>query len=221
MGKRLIQQRRGKGSHTFRMPSYRFKPSLQYKDCGGTVVDFVKDARRNAPLAKVVYDDKTKGYIIAPEGLKLGDRTDSRIFPLSEINEGTSISSIETYPNSGPKLCRTSGSFAVLVSRSQKECIIQLPSKKLIKLNPKCKAMTGIPAGEGRKEKPFMKAGQRYYLMHLRGKHYPRTSGTKMNIVSHPYGGSGHGKVKKPVSRHAPPGRKVGKVSPKRTGKKK
>lgn len=220
MGKNIIQQRRGKGGLAFRVPNYYFQPRLRYMEQDGMVVDILKDPRRNAPLAMIKYDDKSIGYIVAPEGMKVGDKISNLIMPLEKIIEGTVVSSIETHPNSGPKLCRTSGSFGIIVSRTSRECVVQLPSKKTIKLDPKCRATLGIPGGEGRKEKPFIKAGERHYFMHQRGKVYPITSAVKMNAVDHPYGGSGHGKPRKPVSRHASPGRKVGTVSPSRTGRK-
>ncbi len=222
MGKRIIQQRRGKGSPTYRAPPYKFKPSLEYKDQSGRVVNIVNDKMRNSPLAEVEYSDRSRGYLIAPEGIRVGDSIKNIILPLSQVTEGMQISAIETYPNSGPKLCRTPGSFATMVSRGKKECIIQLPSKKKKKLNPNCRVIVGIPAGEGRREKPFVKAGKKWIVMHARGKLYPRTSGVAMNVVDHPFGGGYTGLGKhKTVSRHAPPGKKVGSISPRRTGKKK
>ncbi len=222
MGKRIIQQRRGRGSPTYRTVPYKFRPSLTYSSQPGRVTDIVNDRKRNSPLAEVEYSDRSRGYIIAPEGIKVGDQVESLVMPLSRVTEGMQISAIETFPNSGPKLCRTSGSFATMVSRGKKECIIQLPSKKKKKLNPECRVTLGIPAGEGRGEKPFVKAGSKHKAMRARGKLYPRTSGVAMNVIDHPFGGgySGLGKHKS-VSRHAPPGRKVGSISPRRTGKKK
>lgn len=221
MGKRIIQQRRGRGSPTYRVPERKFKPNIQYKDKTGVVRELVSNPLMNAPLAYIEYEDKTFGYIIAAEGVRVGDSTKTRIRPLSDIKEGTQICAIETSPYSGPKLCRSPGTSATLVSKGKKEGVIQLPSKKTKSLNLGCRATLGIPAGEGRKEKPFVKAGAKWHAMHARGKLYPRTSGKRMNIVDHPFGGSGHGKARPPVSRHAPPGRKVGTVSPRRTGKKK
>ncbi len=222
MGKRIIQQRRGRGSPTYRTPNYHFKPVIAYSNSRGKVVDIVNDPLRNAPLAEVLYEDNSKGYLVAPEGLKVGDSIENYVMPVSQVPEGTTVFAIETYPNSGPKLCRTSGSAAVVVSRSSKECIIRLPSKKTKKLHPMCRVTLGVPAGEGRKEKPIMKAGKKWIMMHRRGKLYPRTSGVAMNAVDHPFGGGYVGLGKhKTISRNAPPGRKVGSISPRRTGRKK
>ena len=77
-------------------------------------------------------------------------------------------------------------------------------------------------AGAGRKDKPLVKAGKRYYIKKSKGKLWPRTSACKMNAIDHPFG-SGRGKVPKPriPKRNAPPGAKVGLLRPKRTGKRK
>ncbi len=220
MGKRIIPQRRGKGSPTYRIPQYDL-PRIIYKDTPGQVIDIIRTPLGTAPLARIQYSDRTKGYIVAAEGLKVGDTTQNLVMPLEKINEGAQFFAIETYPNSGPKLCRSGGSFAILVSKSGRECIIQLPSKKTKSLHPQCRVTLGVPAGEGRKEKPWVKAGKKWIAMHRRGKLYPRTSGVAMNAVDHPFGGgyTGLGKPKS-VSRHAPPGRKVGSISSRRTGRK-
>ncbi|MBU0898849.1 MAG: 50S ribosomal protein L2 [Nanoarchaeota archaeon] len=221
MGKRIIAQRRGKGSSTYRVPEYSFKPKIIYNNQNGKVIDIVTDRIRNAPLAQIRYDDNTKGYIVAPEGIKVGDNTKDVVKTLSNITEGTRVFAIESYPNSGPKFCRTSGSTAIVMSKDKKECTIQFPSKKIKKINLKCRATIGLPAGEGRKEKPWVKAGKKWIAMHRRGKLYPITSATAMNAVDHPFGGGGIGKARPPASRNAPPGRKVGTIAPKRTGRRK
>jgi large subunit ribosomal protein L2 len=221
MGKRLIQQRRGKGSSTYRTTKYAFQPKVEYKNQEGVVVDLVSHKLRDAPLAEVEYADKTRGFVIAPEGIRVGDPIHTFIMPVSKIPEGTKVFAIETYPNSGPKLCRTAGSSAMVVSKTGKDCIIQLPSKKKKSLHPTCRVTMGIPAGEGRGDKPFVKAGKKYHAMHARGKLYPRTSGVAMNAVDHPFG-SGYGGFgkHKTVSRHSPPGTKVGSIAARRSGKK-
>jgi large subunit ribosomal protein L2 len=220
MGKRIIPQRRGKGSHTYRVPERAFKPNIQYRKQPGVVVNILSDPLRDAPLAEVAYSDSQKGYIVAIEGMRVGDKTEGLVVPLSGLAEGQQISSIETYPNSGPKLCRSPGSFATVEKKTEKECVIILPSKKKMRLNAQCLATLGIPAGEGRDEKPWVKAGKKWIAMHARGKLYPRTSGTSMNAVDHPFGGgyTGLGKPKS-ISRNAPPGRKVGSISPRRMGR--
>jgi len=220
MGKRIIPQRRGKGSLTYRVPNNAFQPKLEYKKKPGTIVDIVNDPLRDSPLAEILYADREKGYIVAIEGMKVGDKTEGIITPLSELSEGQQICCIETYPNSGPKLCRSPGSFAVVESKTERECVIILPSKRKMKLNLQCLATIGVPAGEGMREKPWVKAGRKWTAMHKRGKLYPRTSGVAMNAIDHPFGGgyTGLGRPKS-ISRNAPPGRKVGSISPRRMGR--
>ena len=99
--------------------------------------------------------------------------------------------------------------------------VILLPSKKKKIISSKCRAMIGVVAGSGRLEKPFKKAGAKYYKMRAFGKVYPRTSGVSMNAVDHPFGGKTKPGKHITVSRHMPPGKKVGSISPKRTGKRK
>jgi large subunit ribosomal protein L2 len=219
MGKRIISQRRGRGSPTYRVPKRRIKVKIRYKNLSGKIVDIVNDPGRNPPLAKIRYEDGSYDYLIAPRGSKTGDPIDF-VTPLSKIPVGSSIFAIETCPNSGPKLCRTSGSFALLISKSKKGCIVQLPSKKKISLDLNCRASIGIPAGDGQKEKPWIKAGKKWIAMHARGKLYPRTSGVAMNAIDHPFGGPTKPGKSMSVSRHAPPGRKVGSWGAKRSGRK-
>jgi large subunit ribosomal protein L2 len=221
MGKPIIPQRRGKGSRTYRMPSYAFRPDIKYKNIDGFVKDFKNDRMRNAPVAEISYLDKTIGHVIAAEGMRVGDRIQDFVMPISKVEPGARVFSIETYPNSGPKLCRTSGSCAFVVSKSDSEVIIQLPSKKKKKLHPECRVTLGMPAGEGRNEKPWVKAGKKFKAMRARGKLYPRSSGVAMNAYDHPFGGGYTGLGKhKTVSRNTPPGRKIGAIAARRTGRK-
>ncbi len=221
MGKRIISQRRGRGTHTYRAPRRAVQLRARYSALEGKVTDIIKDRMRDAPLAEVEYSDNSRGYVIAPYGIRVGDTINQFIKPASQIQEGTRVFAIETYPNSGPKLCRTAGSAATLVSKTSKECIIQLPSKKKKSIHPNCRVTMGIPAGEGRADKPLVKAGTAFHAMKARGKLYPRTSGVAMNAYDHPFG-SGYGGLgkHKTVSRNAPPGAKVGSLAAKRTGKK-
>ena len=220
MGKRIISQRRGRGSPTYRVPSRGKEIRIRYRNIEGKVIDIMDDPGRNAPVVKIMYTDGKCDYLIAPKGLKVGDRADF-VSPVSKIPVGMQVFAIETYPHSGPKLCRTPGSFATVVSKTKSSCIIQLPSKKKISISPECRVSIGVPAGEGFKEKPWMKAGKKWIAMHKRGKLYPRTSGVAMNAIDHPFGGPTKPGKPMSVSRHAPPGRKAGSWGSRRTGRKK
>ena len=71
MGKPLRQQRRGKGSPTYRAPPRKFMPRLSYEEKEGRVIDIIRDGARNSPLACVMYEDQTRGFIVAAEGMKV------------------------------------------------------------------------------------------------------------------------------------------------------
>ncbi len=227
MGKRIIQRARGKGGPRYRSPGHRFVGKIKYGFEKGEVVDIVHDPARDAPLAKIKTDGKEK-FIIAAEGLKVGDIVDingearkGNILTLNKIPKGSFIFAIENYPGSGPKLCCSPGTKAIIVSHEAKNVIVQMPSKEFKTFNPDCLATIGIPAGGGRRDKPFVKAGQKFYSKRARNKLWPITSGVKMNPVDHPFGGKGKPGIPMTVSRHAPPGAKVGSISAKRTGRKK
>ena len=228
MGKRIISRARGKGGPPYKSPGHRFvgKPSYTFGE--GVVVDLVHDPARDAPLAKILTTDKKEKLIIAAEGLKVGDKIKvgkgirvGNILKLSQIPKGSYVFAIETVPGSGPKLCRSSGTRAIVVSHDEEKVIVQMPSKAFKKCNLNCLATYGVPAGAGRGDKPYVKAGQVFHAKRARNKLWPRTSGSAMNAVDHPFGGKTKPGKSKSTARGAPPGAKVGSIASKRTGKKK
>jgi len=236
MGKRLIQQRRGRINTKFNSPSHRFKGKIKYsqkfEETEGTVIDIIHDPGRTAPIASIKLKNNKIISILAPEGIKNGDKikfTDKRneivagnVLQIGKIPEGVPIYNIELSSGDGGKLVRAGGSNATIVSHDRTKTVVQLPSGQFKTINSTCRATIGIAAGGGRKDKPFLKAGKKYYSYKKRGKQYPIVRGVAMCAVSHPHGGGGHQHVGKPstVKRGAPPGRKVGSISAKRTGRK-
>ena len=236
MGKRLIQQRRGRNKGHFKVPSHRFRGEVKYiKDRNnhqGIVEDIIHDPGRTAPLASVRLEDNSKILTIAPEGILVGDSIQftedkkeisrGNVLPIGKVLEGTPIYNIELSPGDGGKLARAGGNSATIVSHNGNETVIQLPSKQFKTLQSSCRATVGITAGGGRKDKPFLKAGKKYHSSRARGKQYPVVRGVAMCAVSHPHGGGGHQHVGKPstVGRGASPGRKVGSIAARRTGRK-
>ncbi|MCD6477345.1 MAG: 50S ribosomal protein L2 [Candidatus Aenigmarchaeota archaeon] len=223
MGKRIIQRARGKGGPPYKSPSHRFPGKISYSFTKAEIIDIIHDASRDAPLAKLK-TDKGEKLIIASEGMKVGDIIEvgkSVIMPVSLVPKGAYIHSIETVPYSGPKLCNSPGTKAIVVSHDEKKTIIQLPSKQFKKLHPNCLVTVGIPAGAGRSDKKMVKAGQKYHAMRARNKLYPRTSANAMNPVDHPFGGKTGPGMSKSVSRNRPPGAKVGSIASRRTGRRK
>ncbi|MEK6938889.1 MAG: 50S ribosomal protein L2 [Nanoarchaeota archaeon] len=231
MGKNLIQQRRGRGTLTFRSPSHRFKGEvkLYQQETTGTVADIVHCSGHSAPLMEVSYLTGEKKLAFAPEGIRVGDEIsiggsevkEGNVLALKDIPEGVSIHNIEIRPGDGGKLVRTGGVFAKIVAKDPKVIRVKLPSGKEKLLLPECRAAIGIVSGSGRLEKPFLKAGTRFHKMHARNQMYPVVCGISMNAVDHPFGGKcSHIKGRPTQSpRNAPPGRKVGKIAPRRTGR--
>jgi len=231
MGKRIIQQARGKGSFTYRVrkKAYRYKVSYPKNLEGeGKVIKLLNSSAHSYPLAKIKY---AKGlfYIPACRGMIEGQTIN---FEGKEIKNGnitflknlpvkTLVYNIESRPFDGGKFIKSGGNSAVVNKTVGKDIFVLMPSKKEKKFNPNCRAIIGEIAGAGRLEKPFIKAGKKYHLKKSKNKLWPRTSAVKMNAIDHPFG-SGRGKrIKSKIAkRNAPPGARVGLLRPKRTGHK-
>ena len=239
MGKRLIHQRRGRGNPPHRVASHRFKDKIQYRaydniekegSLKGIVTDIIHDPARTAPIAKVKFENGEQKFILAPESIQVKDEIECGIsapisfgntLPLAEIPEGTPVYNIENRPGDGGRFVRSSGTYASLITHDADKAVIELPYGELKSFNPNCRASIGIVAGGGRKEKPFLKAGNRWHLLKAKGKKMMTVRGVAMNAIDHPHGGGNRQHPGRPttISRHAPPGRKVGSIAAKRTGK--
>jgi large subunit ribosomal protein L2 len=236
MGKNIISQARGHGGPTYRSPSFNFvgramHPPISYGTMSGIVKDIVHCPGHYSPLILVRYE-KDDVISIAPEGIKVGDRIDcgegvevktGNTLPLSQIPDGTLVYNVESKPGDGGKFARSTGGAARVLSKYGNMVKVMLPSKKEKTFVSSCRAAIGIPAGSGRTEKVMLKAGKQYYKRKARNKLYPRSSAAKMNAVDHPFGNKRSSRKSKsrPISRNAPPGRKVGMVAARRTGRKK
>ncbi len=233
MGKNLIQQARGKGGPTYRAPSFRYKGEAKVpnKNIVGVITDIVKCQGHSAPLLEIKYEDNSKGLMIAAENVKVGDQIQVGIgaqvslqntLPLASIPEGTMVFNIESQPGDGGKFARAGGVAARVLSRSPDKVVIMLPSKKQKSFHPNCKATIGIVAGGGRLEKPIMRAGTKFHKMKAKNKLWPIMSGSAQNAVDHPFGNKRTSRKSKakPAPHNAPPGRNVGMIRPRRTGRK-
>jgi large subunit ribosomal protein L2 len=227
MGKRIIVRARGHGGPRYLSPGHRFVSPATYRFTKAVVVDIVHDPCRDEPLAKLKTEQDYQ-YIIAAEGMKVGDIVDKEgevrsgnVLPLHKIPKGATIFAIENYPGSGPKLCCAAGSRSIIIANDPGRIIIQMPSKEFKTFNPNCLATVGISAGGGRHDKPFVKAGQMYLLAQTRNKIWQKSSAVKQNPVDHPFGGHTKPGTPKTVSRLMPPGAKVGSISARRSGLKK
>ncbi|MCD4774002.1 MAG: 50S ribosomal protein L2 [Bacteroidales bacterium] len=151
------------------------------------------DPNRSARIALLFYADGEKRYIIAPNGLQVGQKVVSGkgVAPdvgnslyLGEIPFGTIIHNIELRPGQGGKMARSAGSFAQLMSREGKFAIIKLPSGETRMILQTCKATIGIVSNIDHGQEVSGKAGRSRWL----GRR-PRTRGVVMNPVDHPMGG--------------------------------
>lgn len=237
MGKRLRVQRRGKGSSTFRAAKKGKVAPVKYPpptagSLSGVVRDLLHDAGRGSPIAYIELGKGMGYYIAAPEGVHIGQDVDigrdipvrvGNVLPLGAIPEGTMVCNIELKPGDGGRIARSSGTYATVVSHTASRTKVKLPSKRNVELSDDCRATVGIVAGGGRKEKPFMKAGERFLRKKAKGHKYPITKGVSMAAASHPHGGGRHRHPGKSttVSRHAPPGKKVGLIAARSSGRKK
>ncbi|HKL24263.1 MAG TPA: 50S ribosomal protein L2 [Candidatus Nanoarchaeia archaeon] len=233
MGKRIIQQRRGRGTSTYRVKGKAFRYKLGYPrniSGKGEVKKIINSPAHTAPIAKIVLNDGRSFFIPANKGMYENQEID---FDSKEIENGkimqldafpikTQIYCIESVPGNGGQLIRAGGQYATVTKFIGNQCVVTLPSKKQKRFNKKSRAIVGVVAGHGRLEKPIVKAGKKYKIMKAKSKLWPRTGALKMNAVDHPFG-SGRGKNPKSkiAKRNASPGKKVGLLRPKRTGKKK
>ncbi|MBI3859744.1 MAG: 50S ribosomal protein L2 [Thaumarchaeota archaeon] len=236
MGKRILQRRRGKAGIQFRAPKKGKIAPVRYPLADGslgtaTVTAIMDERGRSAPMAQVEYGDRRFTYLPAVVGLTVGRELSigpgatpdsGNVLPLSGIPEGTRICNVELRPGDGGRLVRASGASAVLFSKANGRAILKLPSGKSILVDDRCRATVGEVAGGGRKEKPFLTAGARHHAMRASGRVYPRMRGVAMAVVYHPFGGGRHQHPGKSTStsRNAPPGRKVGLIAPRKTGRK-
>ncbi len=157
------------------------------------------DPNRSARIALLYYIDGDKRYIIAPDGLKQGDRVENgpdappkvgNCMPLSRIPLGTTIHNIEMRPGRGAALCRSAGSSATLVARDADWAQITLPSGEIRRVPSKCRATIGKVGNSDHMNVVLGKAGRKRWL----GRR-PHVRGTAMNPIDHPHGG-GEGRTK-------------------------
>ena len=236
MGKRTLVRRRGRGGKQFRAIIVGKLAPAKYPNFKveehhtGKVVDIVHERGRNAPLAKIQFDSGRYSLVPAFDGtivgntIEVGTDTAARagnILALESIPDGTIVCNIEKNVGDGGKLIKAAGSSAVVFAHSTQGVTVKFPSGQFLTLNQKCRAMVGTIAGGGHKEKPFLKAGTRAKYMQAHGRLYPTVRGIAQAAVYHPHGGGRHQHVgrQSSVGRTTPPGRKVGNISPRKTGR--
>ena len=230
MGKTIISQARGHGSFTYRVRRRAYIYRIKYPSLGavgvGKVLKLVNSPAHSCPLAKIMigkeifYNPAAQGLIEGQEIQICGDKIQTgNIVRLGNLPVNTTVFNLEITPGDGGKITRCGGGYATIIKKDSNYVILLMASKKEIILNKDNRATIGIIAGQGRKLKPLLKAGKKHHMMKARNKLWPRTSAIKVNAVDHPFG-SGRGKrIKSKIAkRNAPPGAKVGHLSPRRTG---
>lgn len=193
-GKMTIRNRGGGHKRRMRLiDMYRCK-----YDVPGIINSIEYDPMRTAHIALVHYVDGEKAYIIAPEGIKVGDKILAgenaspdigNALPMRLMPVGTIIHNIELHPGKGASMARSAGSSAQLLSKADKYVTIKLPSGERRMVLGTCMATVGRVSNPNHMDEKIGKAGRNRWL----GKR-PRVRAVAMNPVDHPMGG-GEGKA--------------------------
>jgi len=245
MGRVIRAQRKGRPgclfkAHTHNRQGAAKLRSLDFSERNGyirgVVKDIVHDKGRGAPLAQLQFRNmykhkRDKELVVAVEGMYTGqyvycgkeaNLTVGNILPVGKMPEGTTVSSVESKCGDRGKLAKASGCYATVIGHSEdgKKTRVRLPSGSRKTLSSRSRAVVGIVAGGGRIDKPLLKAGTAYHKYKAKRNCWPKVRGVAMNPVEHPHGGGNHQHIGHPstVSRHAPPGAKVGLIAARRTG---
>ncbi len=174
-------------------------------DMPATVIGIEYDPNRSANIALIQYEDGTKSYILAPVGLKDGDKVVSgqkvdikpgNAMPIESIPVGTMIHNIELHPGQGGKMVRAAGQEAQLMAKEGKYAHVRLPSGEMRLVMTRCRATIGTVGNTDHENVNIGKAGRTRH-MGIR----PTVRGSVMNPVDHPHGG---GEGRAPVG-HAGP----------------
>ena len=199
---RITVRHRGGGNR----PKYRIIDFKRQKfDVEGTVLTLEYDPNRSAHIALVQYADGEKSYIIAPNGLKVGDKITAgpsadikpgNALPLINIPTGTFIHNVELYPGKGAQLARSAGNMAQLMAKEGNLALLRLPSGELRNVPNTCMATIGQVGNIDHENVKIGKAGRKRNMGWR-----PKVRGSVMNPNDHPHGG---GEGKSPVGRPSP-----------------
>lgn len=187
---RLTVRYRG-GGHKRRYRIIDFKRNTD--NMPATVLTIEYDPNRSANIALIQNEDGKKAYIIAPNGLTVGQKVESgenvlpevgNTLPLSNIPVGTLVHCIELRPGQGAAMARSAGTFAQISSREGDYAIMRLPSGEIRKVLLSCRATVGIVGNSEHSLEQSGKAGRSRWL----GRR-PHNRGVVMNPHDHPMGG--------------------------------
>ncbi len=192
---RKTSRHRG-GGHKRRYRYIDFKRDKY--DIPAKVQSIEYDPNRSARIALIAYVDGEKRYIIAPDKLSVGDTVISgqqvdpdtgNTLPMRNMPPGTVIHNIEMYPGKGAQICRSAGTSAQLLAKTDRYVTVKLPSGEVRMILGTCHATVGSTSNPDHFNTTMGKAGRNRW----KGKR-PQTRGVAMNPVDHPMGG-GEGKA--------------------------
>ena len=192
---RMTMRHRG-GGHKKRLRVIDFKRKKY--NVPGIVKSIEYDPMRTAYIALLYYVDGEKAYILAPEGLQVGDSVMAGpdvapeigyALPLQVMPTGTIVHNVELHPGRGGAMARGAGASAQLIAKTEKYVTLKLPSGERRLVLGACMATVGVVSNSDHMNATLGKAGRRRWL----GRR-PRVRGVAMNPVDHPMGG-GEGKA--------------------------
>ena len=201
LGRITVRHRGGGNRRKYRIIDFKRDKA----DMPATVLTLEYDPNRSAHIALVQYEDGEKRYIIAPNGLKVGDTVVSgagadikpgNSLPMANIPTGTFIHNIELYPGKGAQLARSAGVMAQLISKEGGVAQVRLPSGEVRIIRLDCKATIGQV---GNFEHDTVKVGKAGKTRHKGIR--PTVRGSVMNPCDHPHGG---GEGKSPIGHPSP-----------------
>ncbi|MEJ5272881.1 MAG: 50S ribosomal protein L2 [Spirochaetota bacterium] len=199
---RITMRRRGAGhKRLYRIISF----NRNMFDQIAKVESIEYDPNRTARIALICYENGIRRYILAPDGLKVGDKITEgenapiklgNALPLHKIPVGTLVHNVEMHPGKGGQLARAAGTFCQLSGFEKDYAILTMPSGEIRYVLSKCYATVGVVSNIDQKNVVIGKAGRNRWL----GKR-PKVRGVAMNPVDHPMGGGeGRGKGNHPQS---------------------
>lgn len=200
-GRITVRHRGGGNRNKYRIIDFK----RDKNDMPAKVLTLEYDPNRSAHIALIQYEDGEKRYILAPVGLKVGDKIEAgtgadikpgNALPLSNIPTGTFIHNVELYPGRGGQLARAAGNAAQLMAKEGAYALLRLPSGELRNVPVNCMASIGQVGNVDHENVKIGKAGRTRHLG-IR----PTVRGSVMNPCDHPHGG---GEGKSPIGRPGP-----------------
>ena len=200
-GRITVRHRGGGNRNKYRIIDFKRRKF----DVEATVKTLEYDPNRSAHIALIEYADGVKSYIIAPVGLKVGDKVVSgpaadikpgNALPLANIPVGTFVHNVELYPGKGAQLARSAGNMAQLMAKENGLALLRLPSGELRNVPENCMATIGQVGNIDHENVKIGKAGRKRHMGWR-----PTVRGSVMNPNDHPHGG---GEGKSPVGRPGP-----------------